>query len=437
MAEFNPPNSAEAFDQNFAQIKPLMNANQAYLESSRCLFCYDAPCIKACPTSIDIPLFIRQIHTGNLEGAAKTIYDSNYLGNACGKICPTEVLCEGACVYTDADAKPIEIGRLQNYATEKVIQKKKTLYTPQAPTGRQVAVIGAGPAGLACACELRLAGVAVDIFEAKQKPSGLIAHGVAPYKITTEEAYAETDYLKDTFGFQIFYNHPVNSREDLEHLESRYDAIFIGVGLGPTARLHIPGEDLENVWGAVELIEVLRSQKHEFAVPARVLVLGGGNTAMDAASESARMGATEVTLAYRRSKEDMGAYDFEYDLAKSVGVKGVFQAKPLEIMGMNGKVSGVRFKNTGTNQDETFLIECDWVIKATGQSKREAFLSQIKDLQLDSKGRIQVDENTFRTGNPKYYAGGDAVSGGQEVVNAAAEGKKAARAILSMLQLKA
>jgi dihydropyrimidine dehydrogenase (NAD+) subunit PreT len=440
MAEFKPPATQEEYDRNFAQLKPVMTPTQAYLESSRCLFCYDAPCIKACPTGIDIPLFIRQIHSGNLDGAAKTIYESNYLGNACGKVCPTEVLCEGACVYTESDAKAIEIGRLQTYATNQAIQSDKTLFRLAESTGRKVAVIGAGPAGLACACELSLHGISVDIYEAREKSSGLISHGVAPYKITNEEAWAETDYLQRKFGFQVFYGHPVVSREDLQNLEDRYDAIFLGIGLGGTSKLHIPGEDLQNVWGAVEFIEMLRDKKNAVRVPGRVVVLGGGNTAMDAASESARMGASEVTLAYRRGKEGMGAYEFEYDLAKSVGVKGLFYAAPVEIVGSEGTVSGVKFRKTeevnGTLEHITetdFIIACDWVIKATGQAKQEAFLSQIKNLELDRSGRIRLNAENFQTGNPKYFAAGDAVSGGEEVVNAAADGKNAAKGIISCL----
>ena len=436
MAEYKAPQSEDEFEENFAQIKPLMTETQAYYESSRCLFCYDAPCVNACPTGIDIPLFIRQISVQNSIGAAKTIYDSNYFGYACGKVCPTEVLCEGACVYNHQDVKPIEIGRLQSFATGKAISSNKNLFITGKPNGKKVAVIGAGPAGISCACEMRMLGFDVDIYEAKEKPSGLTVYGVAPYKITNEEVLDEMSYLEKQFGYKVHYGKPISTKEELENLEKKYDAIFIGIGLGKTSELKIKGEELENVFGATEFIEQLRMNHHKNSVPKKVIVLGGGNTAMDAASESARMGAEKVILAYRRSKAEMPAYDFEYDLAKGVGVKGLFNAAPLEIIG-NGKVSGVKFIRTETVNakpqtvdNSEFVEECDWVIKATGQSKQTDLLKLISDLKFDEKGRISVNEN-FQTTNKKYFAAGDAVSGGEEVVNAVANGKKAAWGILA------
>jgi len=428
MPEFKKPTSEQEFEKNFSQIKPLMSDTEAYYESSRCLFCYDAPCVNACPTGIDIPLFIRQINSKNDSGAAKTIYESNFFGYACGKVCPTEVLCEGACVYNNSDVKPIEIGRLQSYATGKSIQSGKKYFKAGKPNGKKIAIIGAGPAGISCACELRILGFDVDIFEAKEKPSGLTVHGVAPYKITNKEALDEMKYLQDQFGFHITYQKPVLTKTDLDTLEGSYDAIFIGIGLGATSELKIKGEQLANVFGAVEFVDTLRMNHHKISVPGKVVVLGGGNTAMDAASETARMGA-QVILAYRRSKEEMPAYDFEYDLAKSVGVKGVFNVTPEEIIGENGKVSGVRLKST--TDGNSYLEPCDWVIKATGQSKHSELL-RLANVSMDEKGRIIVKEN-FQTSNKKYFAAGDAVSGGEEVVNAAANGKKAAKGIAAAL----
>lgn len=439
MSEFPPPKSEADFEKNFSQIKPLMNETEAYYESSRCLYCYDAPCITACPTGIDIPTFIRQINTKNNIGSAKTIYDSNYFGYACGKVCPTEVLCEGACVYNNQNVKPIEIGRLQSYATAAAMDSGKKLYVMGVPNAKRIAIIGAGPAGISCACELRLAGCEVIVYEAKERPSGLTVHGVAPYKITNKEALDEMVYLEKQFGFKINYNSSIKTNKDLENLENKFDAIFIAIGLGSTSSLNIPGENLENCFGAVEFVEELRMNHHKIKVPSKVVVLGGGNTAMDAASESARMGAEEVTLAYRRSHDSMGAYDFEYDLAKGVGVKGMFNISPVEITG-DGKVSGVKFIRTSESDGKLkdipgteFTITCDWVIKATGQSKQKDLLSSIKGLVLDEKGRIKVLAETFQTGNPKFFAAGDAVSGGQEVVNAAADGKKAGIAIAKYL----
>ncbi len=425
MSQYKKPKNEQEFEANFKQKKPLMNDTEAYYASSKCLFCYDAPCMDACPTGIDIPLFIKQIHTKNTEGAAKTIYDSNWLGNACGTICPTGVLCEGACVYNHQNVLPVEIGRLQNYATKSVIESGKQLYKPGDDNGKKIAVIGAGPAGIACACELRTLGYQVDIFEAKDKPSGLTVYGIAPYKITNEEVLDEVKYLQDQLGYNVKYNSPITSKEQLKKLEDNYDAIFLGVGLGKTAYRNIPGEDKEGVVGAVEFIEELRMKHAETKVGDNVIVLGAGNTAMDAASESARMGAKTVTLAYRGPKERMGAYSFEYDLAVSAGVKSQFNASPKEILG-NGKVEGVLF--TDENGKE-FTIECDMVIKATGQEKQGNLLGMIDSLQLDKNNIIQVNSKTNQTTNPKYFAGGDAINGGAEVVNGAYDGKLAARGI--------
>lgn len=431
MSEYKQPKNETEFEKNFSQIKPLMNDTQAYYESSRCLFCYDAPCVTACPTGIDIPLFIRQINSGNVTGAAKTIYDSNYLGNACGKVCPTEVLCEGACVYNLQDVKAIEIGRLQNYATDKAIKNEIQFFKAGKPNGKKVAVIGAGPAGISCACELRRSGFEVDIFEAKEKPSGLTLYGVAPYKITNEEALGEVDYLQKQLGFRIHFKSYISSKEDFKKLENEYDAVFLGIGLGKTNYVNIKGEDLENCFGAVEFISELKIDQHKVKAGSRVIVLGGGNTAMDAASESARLGADEVILAYRRGKEEMGAYGFEYELAKDAGVQGIFNVSPVEITG-NGKVSGVKFIRTITSNGEVepvegteFFIDCDMVIKATGQMKQSELFKNIEGLETDDKVRIKIDSKNYQTTNPKYFSAGDVISGGQEVVNAVAEGKAA------------
>lgn len=439
MAEFSTPTTEQEFQLNFAQLKPHMNRTEALYESSRCLFCFDAPCIKACPSGIDIPQFIRQINSGNDTGAARTIYEANYFGNACGKVCPTEVLCEGACVYNLQDVKPIEIGRLQSYATTKVIASGKKLFGPGVANGKSVAVIGAGPAGISAACELRALGYEVDVFEAKAQPSGLTVYGVAPYKITNEETLAEMDYLQAQFGYNVHFNSLISSREELAQLEEKYDAIFLGIGLGRTNELGLPGEDKINCTGAVEFIAELRQHHHEVAVGRKVIVLGGGNTAMDAASESARLGAENVVLAYRRGKEEMGAYEFEYDLAKGVGVKGLFNVAPVEIMG-NGYVSGVKFIRTETREGKVsevagseFIEACDMVIKATGQAKQTDFLSMIPGLKVDNKGRIVADAHTGQTSNKKYFASGDAWNGGAEVVNAAAEAKLTARGIHAYL----
>lgn len=435
MAEYNRPTSEKEFQKNFKQKKPLMNPTEAYFESSRCLFCYDAPCIEACPTHIDIPLFIKQIQTQNTEGAAKTIFDSNWLGNACGIVCPTDVLCEGACVFNHQEVPPIQIGRLQNYATKKIIDKGKNIFKVGKNNGKKIAIIGAGPAGIACACELRTLGYEVDIFEAKDKPSGLTVYGIAPYKISNEEVLKEVSYLQNQLGFNIKYNSAITSKDQINKLENDYEAIFLGVGLGNTANLELDGEDKEGVIGAVEFIEDLRMHHHKVKVPNKVVVIGGGNTAMDAASESARMGARKTVLAYRRSKKEMGAYGFEYDLAISAGVDSLFNVAPIEIIG-KGKVEGVKFAKTEIidgklqiKKNNVFIVRCDMIIKATGQAKQGTFYQLIDDIEIDTKTKIIVNPETYQTSNSMYFAGGDAVNGGAEVVNAAYEGKMAAQGI--------
>ena len=439
MSEYKKPTTEAEFAANFQPKKPLMSDTEAYYESSRCLYCYDAPCINACPTGIDIPLFIRQINDGNKEGAAKTIYESNWFGHACGNVCPTEELCEGACVYNNSDVKPIEIGRLQAHATDKVIRSKKKLFITGRPAGKKVAVLGAGPAGVSCACELRMLGHAVDIFEARAKPSGLCVYGVAPYKLTNEEALDEMAYLQEQFGFHIHYNKPVTGRADFEKLEKVYDAIFIGIGLGGTSSLGIPGEDKKGVMGALEFVEVLRDNHHMTPVGNKVIVLGGGNTAMDAASESCRMGAESVVIAYRRGPEEMGAYSFEFDLAKKSGAKALFNVTPVEVLG-NGSVTGVKFIRNKVAYGKIeaipgseFVELCDMVLLGTGQGKQVELLKEVPGLTMDQKGRIVVNEH-FQTTNAKYFAAGDAMNGGVEVVNAAAEAKSAAHGINSCLK---
>ena len=422
-------------EKRFPQIKPLMNSSEAYYESSRCLFCYNAPCMLACPTAIDIPLFIRQINNGNLTGAAKTIYQSNYLGNTCAKVCPTEVLCEGACVFTKVNIKALEIGRLQNFATNNAILTNQKYFEIPETNGKSVAVIGAGPAGISCACELRTAGYIVDIYEAKNNPSGLALHGVAPYKITNREALMEVEFLREQFGFTIFYNKRIVLKEELEDLDARYDAVFIGIGLGNSAEIKIKGEDKLNCIGATEFIEQIKTQPTDKPIAKKVIVLGGGNTAMDAASESAKLGAEKVIVAYRRAKSEMKAYYFEYDLAQVAGVEGMFNVAPIEIVGENS-VKGVTFIRTETVNGKLrnipgseFVLECELVIKATGQSKQTSVIASIAGLNMDEIGRIAVNQETGQTGNPKYFAGGDAVNGGAEVVNATAEGKIAGKGI--------
>ncbi|MDX1476681.1 MAG: FAD-dependent oxidoreductase [Saprospiraceae bacterium] len=436
MGEYRKPENQEDLNTNFEQIHPLMDATMAYYASARCLYCYDAPCIEACPSGIDIPLFIRQIRTGNLPGAARTIYNSNYFGHICGKVCPTEVLCEGACVYTEQDVEPVEIGALQTYACDHAIRHDIRLYDLPEANGKNVAVIGAGPTGIACACELRLLGYDVDVFEAKAHPSGLALHGTAPYKITNEEVLDEVAWLQRQFGFRTHYGKRITP-PDLRKMESEYDAIFLGIGLGHTRMPPVEGTDLPGCEGAITFIERVKLDPLSAYPGDRVVVVGGGNTAMDAASESARLGARSVTLVYRRSRAEMNAYDFEYDLVKQAGVEPLFHYTPLRILGED-KVTGVELARThivdgklSVMDDQRMTIPCDAVIMATGQSKQTGYFADL-DIHVDSKGRIVVNA-LGQTSNQKYFAGGDAVNGGAEVVNAAAEGKIAARGIHASL----
>ncbi len=433
MAEFFRPAHKNDLALAFAPLKPAMHATMAQQESARCLFCYDAPCVKACPTEIDIPLFIRQIHTQNLEGAARTIYTANYFGHACGQVCPTEVLCEGACVYNHQHAKPIEIGRLQSYAASAAVRQGTALFSPGQPNGKAVAVVGAGPAGIAAACELRRLGYQVDVFEAKAQVSGLILHGCAPYKITNQEAVQEIAWLQQQLGFQIHLNHPVQNSAQWRELETHYDAILLAIGLGKAKRLNIPGTQLAHVKEAMEFIESVKTQPLQTNVGKRVVVIGGGNTAMDAASECARLGAEEVIVTYRRGKEAMPAYAFEYELAKSAGVQFRFHLAPAEIFGANA-VEGVRFvENAPSAGHGDVIIPCDMVIMATGQETMQALLADIGHIATAADGRIVVDAHTFQTSRPRYFAAGDAVNGGAEVVNAVSEGKRAAQGIHQVL----
>jgi glutamate synthase (NADPH/NADH) small chain len=433
--------SPEQYEKNFAEIHPAMTKNQAVAEANRCLYCFDSPCMKACPTHIDISTFIRKIATGNERGSAKTILESNWMALTCAKACPVDVLCEGACVYNERGEEPIEIGRLQRYAIDRYFERgMPKLFTPAPKNGKSVGIIGSGPAGLSCAAELALLGYDVTIYEGKPHAGGLARHGIAPYKMSYADAVNEV-MLVQSFGVNIETGVWVGSTVSLADLEKKHHALFIGVGLGMSPDLNVPGEDLPGVEDALVFIEKVTTRKWSSVdVGRRVAVVGAGNTAIDAVTEAKRLGAEEVMIIYRRSEKEMSAYEFEYELGKSDGVKFHFLTAPKRIIG-KGHVEAIECLRMKLGAPDVkgkrapepipgseFTIPVDMVIKAIGQKPVETFLGQISGLKFE-KGRIAVNAETLQSSNPKYFAGGDCLSGGKEVVNAAAEGKRAARGI--------
>lgn len=438
-----PRTTPEAVAKTMADIEPKYTPQEAKLEADRCLYCFDAPCIMACPTGIDIPGFIKKISTNNLTGSARVILESNILGASCARVCPTTVLCEGACVLLDRDEKPIKIGRLQRYATDHVLEKNINVFKNKPrPNGKKVALIGGGPASLGCAAELAQLGYQATIFEKKPEAGGLNTYGIAYYKLRPEVSLQEVNLVK-SLGVEIRTGVEVGKDITMDKLLAEFDAVFLGVGLGHTHRLDVPGEDKQGVVEALEFIEWIHTKPlHQVPVGERVAVIGCGNTAIDAVTQAKRLGAKEAVIIYRRGEEDMPAYEYEYEIAKKDGCGFMFHTAPVEVIG-NGAVKAlklVRTKNNaqgkaeivpGTEFEEPF----DMVIKALGQEKQVAMLKKLAPgLALDKAGRIECDPKTGQTNVEKIFTGGDARNGGREVVNAVAEGKKAARGIHQWLQ---
>lgn len=433
----------EQIEQNFADINPPLTPAQALEAGSRCLFCHDAPCIKACPTGIDVPQFIRQILTNNLKGSARTILDANILGHSCGRVCPTSVLCEGACVLNAEGKQPVDIGRLQRYAVDHVLDNKITLFKAGKANGKKVALIGGGPASLACAAHLRRMGYGAVIFDAHPAPGGLDTYGIAAYKMRADDAIRETEMVRD-LGVEFRQGVAIGRDVKLADLEREYDAVFVGIGLGETDALNIPGEELAGCMDSLSFIEQTKTRPlAEVKVGCKVAVIGGGNTAIDVVTAAKRLGAEQVYMVYRRGPEEMSAFAYEYELAKHDAVTFIWNSAPVRVIG-NGKVealecaqtklepSGAGKATVKTIPGSEFRLEVDMVVKALGQKRKLEFLKQVAGLELKN-GCVVVDAATMQTANPKYFAGGDCVNGGGEVVDAVAHGKRAAQGIHGFL----
>ena len=426
----------------FADYKPPMDRGAAMVEANRCLNCYDAPCIRECPTGIDIPGFIKKIASDNMRGSARVILEANILGASCARVCPTEELCEGACVLHDLHEEPIQIGRLQRYATDPVVLGDKALFKAAPSNGRKVACIGAGPASLGCAAELAQHGYEVVIFEKAEQPGGLNTFGIADYKMDYATALAEIEWVKQ-LGVTIRCNTEVGRDVELATLFNDYDAVFMGVGLGGVSPVGIPGEDLEGSEDALDFIAELKTRpKDEVSLKGKsVAVIGGGNTAIDAVTQASRLGAEKVYMVYRRTRERMGAYAHEQELARKDGGIFVLESMPVEILGEYGRVIGLKCQKTRSDAEgrlepvpgSEFVLDVERVFRATGQAKRVGFFETIDGLEFDSRGRVLADEHG-RTSVKGLWTGGDCVSGGKEVVNAVAEGKRAALSIHQILE---
>ena len=436
--------SPSEYELNFSDIHPPFDKKEAALvEANRCLFCYDAPCTKSCPTSINIPKFIKQITTDNIKGSAHTIFQSNIFGGGCSRVCPVEKLCEGACVYNLMHEDPIPIARLQRHATENAIKEKWQLFQTKPATGKKVAVIGAGPAGLSCAHVLAREGIEVTVFEKESRGGGLMTYGIAAYKVTPEFCQEEVDFITSIGGIRIEYNRELGKNITLDEVKAQYDAVYIGMGVGLARRLDIPGEELEGVVDAIEFIYNLRSKAFsQVPVGDRVAVIGLGMTAIDAATQAKRLGAKEVTIVYRRTQDEMPCTQVELDLAMLDGCKIVWLAAPKEVTGENGKVKSLvcskmelgaadaSGRKAPSDTGETFSIDVDMVIKAAGQMPYKDLVAT-NNLQHNN-GRLVVNKN--ETSISGVFAGGDCVNGGKEVVDAVQAGKDGAEAILKYLE---
>ncbi|MCH7818117.1 MAG: NAD(P)-dependent oxidoreductase [Candidatus Marinimicrobia bacterium] len=436
--------SPEEYRKNFADMKPALSESAAIVEAGRCLFCYDAPCTNICPTHIDVPGFIKKIMTGNYIGSAKTILSENILGESCGRACPVEVLCEGACVMNDKDELPIKIGQLQRFSTEWRRNNKKSIFDIPESNGKSVGLIGAGPASLSCAAYLKLNGYDTLIYEAEELAGGLDAFGVAEYKLTLKSVLDEIEMIKE-MGVKIQTDTKVGKDISFDELLKKHDALFIGIGLGRTRSLEIPGNDLNGIHDTIDFVKKYKTNPPgETAVGKNVIVIGGGNTSVDAATAAKRLGADTVTVLYRRSESEMPAFAHEYEHAKADGVNYQWLTNPIAFMGDTDveAVKCIRMElgepdDSGRRQPISvpgteFTIPADMVFLALGQVADKEFIKSIPEVGF-SNGKIVADPKNGKTSNPRIFAGGDVVHGAKEVVNAVQAGKLAAYEINKFL----
>ncbi|WP_339173387.1 NAD(P)-dependent oxidoreductase [Solibacillus sp. FSL R5-0691] len=427
---------------NFEEIFDGLTTYAATVEANRCLYCYDPPCVKACPTSINIPSFIKKIASNNMKGSARVIMESNPVGASCARVCPTIELCEGACVL-NSEEKPIQIGHLQRYATDWLRESNVNLFTPQPTNGKKIAIIGSGPAGLSAARELALLGYGVTIFEADEKAGGLNYYGIVSFRLPQDVVEWEVQQVQN-LGVEIRTSTKIGEDVLVDELLENYDRIIVAVGMGKVPMLGIEGEELDGVYDAIDFVKESKSSFTDRVLGKKVLVIGAGNTAIDAATCSVRLGAEQVQIVYRRTSKEMTAYDFEFDFAKQDGVEFRWLTLPKRIIGdENGKVIGmecIKMKLTdieggkGTLTEipgSEFVIEADAVIRAIGQTKQYELIEHLG--LANTRGVIDVDHNSLKTSNPKIYACGDVIYGNgygeATVVSAAQQGKDSAYAI--------
>jgi dihydropyrimidine dehydrogenase (NAD+) subunit PreT len=444
MSIINNRLTAEQYNENFSDIHPPFETRDAaQVEANRCLFCYDAPCTKSCPTSINIPKFIKQITTDNIKGSAHTIFSSNIMGAGCSKVCPVEKLCEGACVYNLMDEEAIPIAKLQRYSTEIAMEKNWQLFDRKPFTGKKVAIVGAGSAGLSCAHVLSREGIDVTIFEKENKGGGLMTYGIAAYKVTAQFCEDEVNYILGIGGIEVKYGHELGKNILLSDLQKNYDAVYLAIGVGLARQLDIPGEDLGGVEDAITFIYNIREKGYDkVAVGDNVAVIGMGMTAIDAATQAKRLGAKEVTMVYRRTENEKPCTQVELDIARLDGCKIIWLAAPKEVRGENGKVKQLvcstmklgepdsSGRRSPVDTGETFTLDADMVIKAAGQMPFEEL---IKVNSIENKNGKVVLHHACATNIPGVFAGGDCVNGGKEVVDAVQAGKDGAAGILEYL----